>query len=132
MRPKRPNTAVLSNRSKQLGMSKWGWLLFIVVAVAALSAVLRVGPHYIDYRIVQGVADRLPVGEVHAQMSRQEIKEHFQKQFRIENFKVPVNDMLVIERDRAQTLVNINYEIREHLFYNIDVVLVFGEQRVFK
>ncbi len=116
----------------QLGMSKWGWLVWVVLIVAFASAALRIGPHYIDYRIVQSVADRLPTSEVHAVMSKGQIMEHFKKQFRVENFKVPVNEMITIKRDRAQTLIDINYEIREHLFYNIDVVLVFGEQRVFK
>lgn len=126
------NTTALATRTRQTGMSKWGWLAVIVLIVSAATTVLRVGPHYIDYRIVQSVLDRLPINEVHTDMSKNEIMEHFSKQFRIENFKIPVKDMLKIERDRAQTVININYEIREHLFYNIDVVLVFGEQRTYR
>ena len=101
------------------------------IAFAATS-VLRIGPHYIDFRIVQSVADRLPERDVHAKMSRGEITEHFAKQFRVENFRIPIKDMMKIERDRGRTVLVIDYEVREHLIYNIDIVLVFSEQRIYQ
>jgi len=116
---------------KQRGLSKWGWLLFIGLLVMAASAVLRLGPHYIDFRIVQDVMDRLPADKVHKEMSRTQIDDHFKKQFRVENFRVPLKDMMKIERTRESTIINVDYEVREHLVHNIDVVLVFSEQRTF-
>lgn len=116
---------------KQRGLSKWGWLVFIGLLVTAASGVLRLGPHYIDFRVVQDVLNRLPAGEVHGEMSRTQINDHFKKQFRVENFRIPLKEMLKVERDREQTVINIDYEIREHLFYNVDVVLVFSEQRTY-
>ena len=115
----------------QLGMSMWGWLFVAIVMGTVITAVLRLGPHYIDFRIVQSVSDRLPVNEVHKEMSRAKILEHYKKQFRIEGFRIPLKDMMTVERNREQTVVDINYEVREHLFFNIDVVLVFSEQRTY-
>ena len=120
------------NPGKQKGMSKWGWLLVLGFIAFATTSVLRIGPHYIDFRIVQSVADRLPKNEVHGNMSRSEIIEHFSKQFRVENFRIPVKDMMKIERDRSGTVLAIDYEVREHLIYNIDIVLVFSEQRTYQ
>ncbi|XOV82087.1 MAG: DUF4845 domain-containing protein [bacterium] len=117
--------------ARQLGMSMWGWLFVAIVAGTVITAVLRLGPHYIDFRIVQSVSDRLPVNEVHKQMSRANILEHYKKQFRIEGFRIPLKDMMTVERNREQTVVDIHYEVREHLFFNIDVVLVFSEQRTY-
>ena len=116
----------------QQGMSKWAWLFFIATLVLLGTAALRLGPHYIDYRVVQSVTDRLPVDQVHSDWTRAEIREHYQKQFRIESFSTPVKDILKVTRSREQTTVDINYEVREHLFYNIDVVLVFSDQRIFE
>jgi hypothetical protein len=118
-------------RSAQRGMSTWGWLFFAGMIAVGASAALRIGPHYIDFRIVQSVMDRLPESEVQ-DMSRAKIREHFSKQFRVENFYIAVRDMMKIERDRDQTVLVIDYEIREHLFYNVDFVLVFSEQRTYK
>ena len=116
----------------QHGMSKWAWLFFIATMVLLGTAALRLGPHYIDYRVVQSVTDRLPEGEVHREWTRMDIRDHYQKQFRIESFRIPVNEILKVTRSREQTVVDINYEVREHLFYNIDVVLVFSDQRIYE
>ena len=114
----------------QRGLSMYGWLAVIIVAVSLLTAVLRLGPHYIDFRIVQGVMDRLPISEVHT-MPRDKIREHFKKQFRVENFRIPLKDIMTIERNSGQTVVGINYEVREHMFFNVDVVLSFSEKRTY-
>ena len=116
---------------RQRGLSKWGWLLFIGLLVMAATGALRLGPHYIDFRMVQGVLDRLPANEVHRKMSRSEITDHFKKQFRVENFRIPLKQMMKIDRTRDDTTITIDYEVREHLFYNVDVVLVFSEQRTY-
>ncbi len=103
----------------------------LVLGAGLLTAVLRLGPHYIDYRIVRSVVERLPVSEVH-KMPRTKIVEHFTKQFRVENFRIPLKEMMSIDRDREKTVIDINYEVREHLFYNIDVVLTFSEQHSYE
>ena len=118
-------------RRTQRGLSTWGWLFFAGMIAVGASAALRIGPHYIDFRIVQSAMDRLSDSEVH-DMSRSRIREHFSKQFRVENFHIAVKDMMKIERDRDQTVLIIDYEIREHLFYNVDFVLAFSEQRTYK
>jgi hypothetical protein len=106
--------------------------LFALLALAAaLTLTLRVAPHYVDFEMVKGVADRLADKNVN-EMSREEILEHFKKQFRIEGFRTPLKDILKIERERGRTTLNIEYEIREHLFYNVDVVLVFNDQRIYE
>ncbi len=116
----------------QRGMSKWGWLTVAILAVFALTATLRLGPHYIDFRILQSVLDRLPENDVHKNMTRDDINDFMHKQMRIENFHTPVRELMKIERSRDQTVLNVDYEIREHLFFNVDVVLVFSEQRTYQ
>lgn len=120
-----------SFRNKQGGMSKWGWLFVIGVLVLASSTALRVGPHYIDFRIVQATMDRLPENQVHS-MARGKIVEHFAKQLRVENFTLKVKDIMTIERDRDHTEINVHYEVREPLLYNADIVLTFSEQRSYQ
>ncbi len=113
-------------------MSKWGWLFVIVFSITAFTTALSVGPHYIDFEIVKSTLARLPA-DVHSnKMSRDRIREHFDKQFRIETISFHARDIIEIERDRDRTIVSVNYEVREPLFYNADVVLVFNEQRVFE
>ncbi len=116
----------------QTGLSKWGWLITVVLLIGAFTTLIRLVPHYIDFNIVQGVLERLPEESVHADMTRSEIRDYFRKQFRVENFRIPVTDMLTITRDKSKTVLDVDYEIREPLLYNIDVVLTFREQRVYE
>ena len=120
------------SKNHQQGMSKWGWLATVIAMVFVATVVLRLAPHYVDYNVIGGVFDRLPEDRVHADMSRGDIREHFTKQFRVENFHFKIRDILRVTRDRDQTIVNITYEIREPIAYNADVVLSFAEERIYK
>ena len=118
--------------NNQRGMSKWGWLFTIVFIVLGVTQALRLGPHYMDYGVIQTLMDRLPAGEVHSEMTRAEIREHFSRQFRVENFPHKVKDILTVDRDRERTVVRVAYEVREPLFYNAYVVLAFQEERTYE
>jgi len=120
-----------SSPLRQKGMSKWGWLLVIIAIISTVTTALRIGPHYIDFKIVQGVLANLSERDVHKNMSRRQIEDHFKKQFRIESFRLSPKEVMKVNRDREETIINIDYEIREHLFYNVDVVLAFSDQRSF-
>ena len=112
------------------GMSKLALLIIIFSLVVFGTSALKLGPHYIDFQVIQGILERLPEGATH-KMSRKEIGEHFSKQFRVETFSVEARDIVVVERTRDQTTIRLDYEIREPLFYNIDVVLTFEDSRTF-
>ena len=118
-----------SKLSKVSGMSKWALLLIIIALVVFGVSALKLGPHYIDYGVMQGILERLPA-DTH-KMSRSDIREHFSKQFRIENFGFKVREILTVDRSRDQTNVIVQYEVREHMFYNVDVVLSFEDSRTF-
>lgn len=91
----------------QQGMSKWGWLLTAALCAGAFTSSLTIGPHYIDHQVMQGIIERLPDDRVHKKMSKSDIRKHFAKQFRIENFRLKPRDILKIERDRERTVVSI-------------------------
>jgi hypothetical protein len=109
-------------------MSFVGVLLVVVVVASAVTLVLKLGPHYIDFYAVKAVIEDLPAQKVH-EMSRTEIKESLQKRFKVNNLRdFKVSDILKIDRGRDDTVLNVKYEQREHLVSNVDVVLRFEEQ----
>ncbi len=114
--------------SRQAGLSFMGILMVVAVVASAVTLVLKLAPHYIDYYAVKSVIEDLPTQKVH-EMSRSEIKESLQKRFKVNNLRdFKVTDILKIDRGRDDTVLNVKYEQREHLFSNIDVVLRFEEQ----
>jgi hypothetical protein len=62
-------------------------------------------------------------------MSRPEIREALEKRFKVNNIRdFKVSDVITVERLRDNTVLDLEYERREHLFLNVDVVLTFSEQ----
>lgn len=116
----------------QTGMSHLAWLIIILALVFFGYTALKVSPHYIDHSVMKGILDRLPAGETHASMSKAEIREYFSKRFRIENFSLKVQDIVTFDRSRKSTEVILAYEVREHLFFNLDIVLSFKDGRTFQ
>lgn len=117
--------------AKQQGMGKWSWLFVIIVFISAGTVALKLGPHYVDFEMVKGVIDRLPAEDV-PEMKRSEIRDHFARQFRVENFGHTVKDIVDVKREDDTTIVTVSYEVREHIAYNVDVVLRFSESRSYK
>jgi hypothetical protein len=112
----------------QVGMSFLGILVVVIVVVSAMTLVMKLGPHYIDFYAVKSVIEDLPAQKVH-EMSRQEILESLQKRFKVNNLRdFKVVDILKIERGRDETVLQVDYEQREHLVANVDIVLSFSEQ----
>tara|TARA_B100000929_G_scaffold258861_1_gene222325 strand:+ start:79 stop:471 length:393 start_codon:yes stop_codon:yes gene_type:complete len=122
----------LGLRRYQAGMSHLAWLIIILALVVFGYTALKLSPHYIDHSVMKGILDRLPEGETHTSMSKDEIREYFSKRFRIENFSLKVRNVVTIDRSRKSTEVILAYEVREHLFYNLDIVVSFKDSRTFQ
>jgi len=120
------NTAVF-NRSAQSGMSAIGLVASIAAVVAFVVLTLRLAPHYIDFRTLQAVMDGLPGAQVH-EMDRRTIQDTLQKRFKINNLRsFRARDVITIDRSKTDTKILVDYEIREPLLGNADIVLVFSE-----
>ena len=113
---------------RQAGLSFLGALLVIAVIASAVTLILRLGPHYIDFYTLKSVIEGLPADRVH-EMTRPDIREALEKRFKVNNLRdFKVSDVITVERLRDNTVLQLAYERREHLFLNVDVVLVFSER----
>ena len=119
-----PSTA----RRKQSGLTFIGWLLVLAVVASGVTLILKLGPHYIDFQTMKSVIEGLPANRVH-QMSRPDIRESLEKRFKVNNIRdLKVSDVITVERLRDSTVLQLDFERREHLFLNVDVVLTFSER----
>ncbi len=123
---------MMMTRSKQRGISVMGGLAGVVLIAASVTTALRIGPHYIDFRTIQSIMEALPTAEVH-EMDKGAIRELLRKRFRINNIRdFRVQDILSIERTKVSTVVVIDYEVRENLLFNADIVVMFEDQYEYK
>lgn len=113
--------------ARQRGISVLGWLAILALASVLATIALRVVPHYIDNFYVRGIINGLPATEIRA-LERAQIRTRLEKQFRVEFLDMSVRDIIQIGRNNGVTTVALRYEVREPLFGNADVVLVFDDE----
>lgn len=117
-----------SRPRRQRGMAMIQWLVLILIVGGTATMAIRTVPHYIDFYTMVSVVEALPKDRVHV-MSKQKIRESLKKRFKINNIReFDLTKIVAIERKRGVTAVTLEYEIREHLFYNVDVVLSFNQR----
>jgi hypothetical protein len=116
-----------SDNSKQLGMSGLGMMTTAAIIVATVVLALRLAPHYIDFQTINSIMADLPSEQIH-EMEKRSIIDVLQKRFKINNIRsFLVKDVVSIDRSKVGTDVVVDYEIREPLVGNAEIVLVFAE-----
>jgi len=117
-----------SPRRKQRGLSAMGTLVVLVLVVGAITLVLKLAPHYIDYYTMRSVIDGLPPQDVRG-MTRTSLNDMLEKRFKINNLRgFKIRDIINVDRSRDGTVLELKYERREHLFFNVDVVITFEKR----
>jgi hypothetical protein len=117
-----------SSLLRQRGMSYWGWLLVVAVFGFALTCVSKMGPAYIDARYVEQGLKALSKLDNIRDMTQSEIKRELDRFFTINNVRGEPTKAVKIIRGADSMLVSIDYELRQPLFYNVDVVMKFNRQ----
>jgi hypothetical protein len=119
---------MMSAPRRQRGMALVQWMVLVLIVGGTATLAIRTVPHYIDFYTMVSVVEALPKNQVHV-MSKQKIRDSLQKRFKINNIReFDLNKIVAIERKRGATALTLQYEIREHLFYNVDVVLSFTKR----
>jgi translation initiation factor RLI1 len=119
---------MMSGPRRQRGMAMIQWIILILIVGGTATVAIRTIPHYIDFYTMVSVVEALPKNEVHV-MSKQKIRDSLRKRFKINNIRdLDIAKVVGIERKRGATAVTLDYEIREHLFYNIDLVMSFNKR----
>lgn len=119
---------IASSLRGQRGMSYWGLILIIAVFGFFLTCVSKMGPAYIDAHYVDEGLRSLSENANLRDMSRGEIKKELDRFFLINNVRGEPTKAVQIIRGADSMLVSIDYELRQPLFYNVDVVMRFNKQ----
>lgn len=119
---------MMNNLRYQAGLTMTGWLLTIVLAGFFMLCAFKMVPSYAEDRYIKTALRALPRGPELAEISNNEIKTKLNKFYTVNNVRSEGASNIDIERSSKKTVVNINYEVRVPLIYNIDVVMTFKNQ----
>lgn len=117
------------NTRRQRGLSGAGWFLVIILIFSVASVGVRLVPVYLDHRTLdQLIIDLVESPEV-AKMTSRQFRAALQKDLRMNNIRdFELEDMIEFERRDGVVRVQLNYEVREPLVSNADLILSFEEQ----
>jgi len=109
-------------------MTFLGVVALLVGVAAVITLVMRLGPHYLDWTTMETILDDLAGENVH-QMSKADIRGSLAKRFRVNSLRgFDMREVIKIERNKVDTSLIVEYEKREPIVFNIDVVLRFSGQ----
>ena len=119
---------MMSGPRRQRGMALAQLMILILIVGGTATVAIRTIPHYIDFYTMVSVVEALPKNQVHV-MSKQKIRDSLRKRFKINNIRdLDIAKVVGIERKRGATALTLDYEVREHLFYNIDLIMSFSKR----
>jgi len=112
----------------QKGMTAIGWLLVLGLIAFFTLITLRLVPAYLEFGKVTSVLESLKNEPGITAKTRGEIIKMVSKRFDVNDVYDVDPKLVQVKKDKGVLKVSINYERREHLVGNVDVVTTFEKQ----
>jgi hypothetical protein len=113
-------------RAKQTGVSFISILAFLVLLVFSLNFVVRIFGMHWDDRLLVTILDDLP-GVIDRDSSVKDVRSLLNSRLDINRLRIPTNELVITKRKGEITLIW-NYERRDHVMSNVDIVLTFNHE----
>jgi len=113
----------------QRGMGFASWLLVILVLGSILTVVLKLAPHYIDYNTISSIMDEMVTENGMAAKNKAQLISAMEEKLNINQIRtLPLEENLTLKSTKDRSQVILDYEVREALVSNVDVVLSFDKK----
>ncbi|MFG0379782.1 DUF4845 domain-containing protein [Pseudomonas sp. zbq_18] len=113
----------------QKGMSMLGWMVVLALVAFFASTGFKVLPHYMDYMTLEGMIEKVETDPSLGIRTTRDFYEHVEKGMAVNGIRdLKLEDVLDIKLDGGDFLVHLQYEKREHLIENLDLVANFDKE----
>ncbi len=118
-------------RHNQQGMSTYTMAVFVVLIVFAGLFGFKVGMPILDNWTVKEVLESIAKDADSKDLSSAEIRNILERKFQVNQINhVNVREHVKIRNENGKRYIIVDYEARDNLFGNIDVVVKFEANRV--
>jgi hypothetical protein len=113
----------------QKGLSLMGWLVVLAVVAFLASTAFKMFPHYMDYMSLEKM-----ITEVDSDPSLQiatvrDFYDHMEKGVQVNNIRgLKLKEVVQIKLENNDFVVHLQYEKREPLIQNLDLVANFDKE----
>ena len=118
----------MNKRHHQKGMTAIGWMLVLGLIAFFTLITLRMVPLYLEFGKVASTLESLKEQPNITQLTKGEIVKIVRKRFDVNDVDNVDPKRIKISKDKGVLRVSINYERREHLVGNVDIVAKFDKQ----
>ncbi|MEA2080614.1 MAG: DUF4845 domain-containing protein [Pseudomonadota bacterium] len=112
----------------QQGMTAIGWMLVLGLIAFFTLITLRMLPLYLEFGKVASTLESLKDQPGITQQTKGEIIKIVRKRFDVNDVRNVDPKLIKVSKDKGVLRVSINYERREHLVGNADIVATFNKQ----
>ncbi len=119
------NLYKFASPKRQKGASFFGIVILLVIVGLFLLSALKVAPSYMDNNVIVNTMEGIISNNDFKAMSIAEIRADLQRSLVTNNIRDFEGSNVVLTRQGNDSFVDINYESRVPLFYNISVVVAF-------
>ena len=118
----------IQSKRKQQGASFFSILIVLIVAGIFFTVGFKLYPAYVDYATIDSVLTDVIEDREQLRQNPRQMRSNFNKKFRINQVKLPEKDSLLITKEKGVVRLELDYEVRIHMFKNVDAVVKFEKQ----
>lgn len=115
-----------SYRNASRGFGLISTLILIALIAGAATAAFKLGPHYLQFWTVHSVMEDISRDPGTAAMGPQGVIQSLEKKLYIKDIRSISPNSFTIEKAQIGRELSVHYEVREHLFGNLDAILTFN------
>jgi len=118
----------MKNLYKQRGMSLGGVIFLTILVVFTGLLLVKMSGHYFDQYTLKKMIQSSLEGQTASGFSESEFVARLNKNMQINGIDINLKNDLTYDKRKSPPVLVIDYEKREHLFLNIDVVMSFHQE----
>ncbi|TYC59356.1 DUF4845 domain-containing protein [Marinobacter sp. BW6] len=115
----------LSGMGRQRGASALTMMVMVLFFGGLLTLVIKLGPAYLDDITIQEALESLDGTEGLSKMGPAQVRTLINKRLSVNNVRGFDAKNISVDKDGDLVVINVDYEVRNNLFSNVDTVVHF-------
>ncbi|MGM0773388.1 MAG: DUF4845 domain-containing protein [Pseudomonadota bacterium] len=118
----------LSSMHRQSGASALVIMIMVLFFGGLLTLVIKLGPAYLDDITIQEALESLEGTEDLSTMGPAQVRSLINKRLSVNNVRGFDAKNITVEKNGEFVVINVDYEVRNNLFRNVDTVIHFQHE----
>ena len=118
----------LSSMHRQSGASALVIMIMVLFFGGLLTLAIKLGPAYLDDITIQEALESLEGTEDLSTMGPAQVRSLINKRLSVNNVRGFDEKNIAVEKDGDVVIINVDYEVRNNLFRNVDTVIHFQHE----